>query len=142
LTPASFHAACTSAGASPIKAVLLAGDVVVGAGNIYACEALFQRRHRPAPACHLISRPRAAACWRRCARRWRGAGLGGSTLRDFRDAHGMNGAFQDLRPRCTAARASLSALRRRRCAASCRHSAPPTSAPAASAAEARAVVPA
>ena len=39
-TPARFHAALRGRRA-PIKAVLLAGDVVVGAGNIYACEALW-----------------------------------------------------------------------------------------------------
>ena len=41
LTPEFLHASLQRRRA-PIKAVLLAGDIVVGAGNIYACEALFQ----------------------------------------------------------------------------------------------------
>ena len=81
---------------TPIKCVLLAGDVVVGAGNIYACEALLRRRHRPAHA----GRPHRAdcarrGCWRPCARSSAARmALGGSTLRDFRDAHGAAGAYQ------------------------------------------------
>jgi formamidopyrimidine-DNA glycosylase len=56
-----------------VKTALLGGDIVVGAGNIYACEAL------------------ADAVRRTLARALES---GGSTLRDFRDAHGMAGAFQ------------------------------------------------
>ena len=40
------------------RAVLLAGDVVVGAGNIYACEALHQAGIHPALRADRISRPR------------------------------------------------------------------------------------
>jgi hypothetical protein len=36
---------------SSIKEVLLAGDVVVGVGNIYACEVLFSSRHQADPFC-------------------------------------------------------------------------------------------
>ena len=94
LTPASFHAALHTRRA-PIKAVLLAGDVVVGAGNIYACEALFQAGIHPALRADRISRPRAerllAALRTTLARALE---LGGSTLRDFTDAHGMSGAYQ------------------------------------------------
>jgi formamidopyrimidine-DNA glycosylase len=74
---------------------LLAGDVVVGAGNIYACEALFQAGIDPRLPAHRVSRPRAerllAALRQTLAR---ALTLGGSTLRDFRDAHGMSGAYQ------------------------------------------------
>jgi formamidopyrimidine-DNA glycosylase len=80
---------------APIKAVLLSGQAVVGAGNIYACEALFAAGIDPRlPACRL-SRPRAArllAAVRETLAR--ALELGGSTLRDFRDAHGMDGAYQ------------------------------------------------
>jgi formamidopyrimidine-DNA glycosylase len=75
LTPALSMPRC-SAGGAPIKAVLLAGDVVVGAGNIYACEALFQAGIDPRCAADRISRPRAARCWRRCAHAGARAGAG------------------------------------------------------------------
>lgn len=94
LTPQAFHAALRRR-RSPVKAVLLAGDVVVGAGNIYACEALFQAGIHPALRADRISRPRAA----RLLAALRGTlaralDLGGSTLRDFTDVHGASGAFQ------------------------------------------------
>jgi formamidopyrimidine-DNA glycosylase len=94
LTPAAFHAALQRRHA-PIKAVLLGGDVVVGAGNIYACEALFQAGIHPALRADRLSRPRAA----RLLEALRGTlaralELGGSTLRDFTDVHGASGAFQ------------------------------------------------
>lgn len=94
LTAASFHAALHSRRA-PIKAVLLSGDVIVGAGNIYACEALFQSGIDPRTRASAISRPRAARLLDALRRTLaRALELGGSTLRDFRDAHGMSGAFQ------------------------------------------------
>ncbi len=78
-----------------IKQALLAGDIVVGAGNIYACEALFEAAIDPRLRSEKLSRPRAE----RLAAAVRGTlaralELGGSTLRDFRDTHGMAGAFQ------------------------------------------------
>jgi formamidopyrimidine-DNA glycosylase len=94
LTPASFHAGLQQRSA-PIKSVLLAGELVVGAGNIYACEALFQAGIHPALRADRLSRPRAArllAALR--ATLTRALDLGGSTLRDFTDAHGVSGAFQ------------------------------------------------
>jgi len=78
-----------------IKQALLAGDIVVGAGNIYACEALFEAAIDPRLRSEQLSRPRCE----RLASAVRGTlaralELGGSTLRDFRDTHGMAGAFQ------------------------------------------------
>lgn len=79
-----------------IKQALLAGDVVVGAGNIYACEALFQAGIDPRTPAGRLSRPRCE----RLAQAVRtvlgqAIALGGTTLRDFRDAHGMAGQFQE-----------------------------------------------
>jgi formamidopyrimidine-DNA glycosylase len=46
--------------AAPIKQVLLAGDVVVGVGNIYASEALFMSGIRPTVKANKLSAPRVA----------------------------------------------------------------------------------
>ena len=78
-----------------IKQVLLAGDVVVGVGNIYASEALFLAGIRPTVQACKLSRPR--------VERLRGAIMdvlakaverGGSSLRDFSSADGQAGHFQ------------------------------------------------
>ena len=93
-TPRLFHAALQRRRA-PIKAVLLAGDVVVGAGNIYACEALFQAGIHPALRADRISRPRAQRLLAAVRTTLgRALDLGGSTLRDFTDVHGASGAYQ------------------------------------------------
>ena len=93
-TGAHLHAALKRRRVA-IKLALLAGDIVVGAGNIYACEALFAAGIDPRTRSDRVSRARcerlAAAVRDTLAR---ALALGGSTLRDFRDAHGMAGAFQ------------------------------------------------
>jgi formamidopyrimidine-DNA glycosylase len=90
----AFHARLRQRNA-PIKQVLLAGDVVVGVGNIYASEALFLAGIRPTLRASKISRPRAEKL-RRAVRDVlaRAVQRGGSTLRDFSDAHGEAGLFQ------------------------------------------------
>lgn len=95
LTPAALHAALHPRRSS-IKAALLAGDVVVGAGNIYVSEALHRAGIDPRARCDRLSRPRCArllAALRLTLAR--AIEVGGSTLRDFRDAQGHDGAFQD-----------------------------------------------
>jgi formamidopyrimidine-DNA glycosylase len=94
LTPASFHAALRQRRMS-VKSALLAGEIVVGAGNIYACEALFDAGIDPRTRCHRLSRPRSERLLASVrATLSRALALGGSSLRNFRDAHGVNGAYQ------------------------------------------------
>jgi formamidopyrimidine-DNA glycosylase len=90
----AFHAGLRRRKA-PIKQVLLAGDLVVGVGNIYASEALFLAGIRPTVSSARISRPRAAklhAAVREVLAR--AVAKGGSTLRDFSNAQGESGYFQ------------------------------------------------
>jgi formamidopyrimidine-DNA glycosylase len=80
---------------APIKQVLLAGDIVVGVGNIYACESLFRAGINPKTAAGKISRAR----YDRLAEAIRdilAAAIvqGGSTLRDFIAVNGQSGYFQ------------------------------------------------
>ncbi|MDP9046418.1 MAG: bifunctional DNA-formamidopyrimidine glycosylase/DNA-(apurinic or apyrimidinic site) lyase [Pseudomonadota bacterium] len=93
-TGAHLHAALRGRRVA-IKQALLGGAIVVGAGNIYACEALFEARIDPRTRSDRLS-------LRRCDRLAeavrttlaRALELGGSTLRNFSDAHGMAGQFQ------------------------------------------------
>ena len=80
---------------APIKQVLLAGDIVVGVGNIYACESLFRAGISPKTPASRISRVR----YDRLALAIRdilAAAIvqGGSTLRDFIAVNGQSGYFQ------------------------------------------------
>ena len=80
-----------------VKQALLAGDVVVGAGNIYASECLFRAKIHPAT-------PAARLSYERCERlvvALRGTlkdalESGGSTLRDYVNATGEAGAYFTL----------------------------------------------
>lgn len=78
-----------------IKQLLLAGQVVVGVGNIYACESLFRAAIRPSTAAGRIGLAR----YERLATHIRetlseAIGKGGSTLRDFVGSSGERGYFQ------------------------------------------------
>lgn len=80
---------------APIKTVLLAGDVVVGAGNIYACEALFHARIDPRTPASRIGPTRAARLLAALRQTLTLAlDAGGSSLRNYRNADGAPGAFQ------------------------------------------------
>ncbi len=80
---------------APIKQVLLAGDIVVGVGNIYACESLFKAGINPKTAAGRIGRERydklALAIRQILAE---AIVQGGSTLRDFIAVNGQSGYFQ------------------------------------------------
>tara|TARA_R110001599_G_scaffold64023_3_gene179268 strand:- start:933244 stop:934065 length:822 start_codon:yes stop_codon:yes gene_type:complete len=78
-----------------IKQVLLAGDIVVGVGNIYASESLFRAGIRPSTPAHRISLLR----YTRLAQAIReilsaAIAQGGSTLKDFIGVNGQSGYFQ------------------------------------------------
>ena len=80
---------------APIKQVLLAGDVVVGVGNIYASESLFRAGIHPKTAAQRISLAR----YQKLADAIRvilaaAIDKGGSSLRDFVGADGRSGYFQ------------------------------------------------
>ena len=80
---------------TPIKQALLAGDVVVGVGNIYASEALFGAGIDPRAAAGRISLVRCEKLVESIrATLERALKVGGSTLRDFRNADGQSGYFQ------------------------------------------------
>lgn len=92
--PLRFHAALKQRRA-PIKQVLLAGDIVVGVGNIYASESLFMAGIRPTLRADKLSKPRAIRLHGAIVAVLRRAlALGGSTLRDFSGAEGQSGYFQ------------------------------------------------
>lgn len=78
-----------------IKSVLLAGEAVVGVGNIYASEALFLAGIRPTVSAARLSRPRVSRLHGAIVNVLsRAVEQGGSTLRDFSSASGQAGYFQ------------------------------------------------
>jgi formamidopyrimidine-DNA glycosylase len=94
-TPSVLHAGFEGRRVA-VKQALLAGDVVVGVGNIYCSEALFAAGIDPRLPAQRLSRPRCerlALAIQQVLRR--AVAMGGTTLRDFHDAHGAGGAFQD-----------------------------------------------
>ncbi|MBK9244422.1 MAG: bifunctional DNA-formamidopyrimidine glycosylase/DNA-(apurinic or apyrimidinic site) lyase [Burkholderiales bacterium] len=78
----------------PIKQVLLAGDLVVGVGNIYASESLFEAGIDPRTPAMRLSRPRCERLAQAIrAVLARAIETGGSSLRDFVGADGRSGYF-------------------------------------------------
>jgi len=78
-----------------IKTVLLAGDIVVGVGNIYASESLFRAGIRPSTPAGRLSLARCqrlAVAVREILAE--AIARGGSTLRDFVGSDGSSGYFQ------------------------------------------------
>ena len=99
----AFDADCLATAARgrklAIKQCIMNSHVVVGVGNIYACEALFMAGIHPTRAAGRISRARLAALVA-AIREVLGASIkqGGTTLRDFLHEDGKPGYFkQSLR---------------------------------------------
>jgi formamidopyrimidine-DNA glycosylase len=78
-----------------VKQVLLAGDIVVGVGNIYASESLFRARINPKTPAHRIGLARYEQL-AQAIREILTAAIeqGGSSLRDFLSVNGQSGYFQ------------------------------------------------
>lgn len=90
----AFHAALKHKKAA-IKQVLLAGELVVGVGNIYASEALFLSSIRPTTSAAKLSWPRSAKLHGAIRQVLAQAvAKGGSTLKNFSNADGQTGYFQ------------------------------------------------
>jgi len=80
---------------APIKNVLMDSHIVCGVGNIYANESLFRAGIHPSRAAGRISLPRYARLVQEVRATLNAAiAAGGSTLRDFVQADGSPGYFQ------------------------------------------------
>ena len=81
----------------PIKSLLLGGRVVVGVGNIYACEVLFRAGIRPTVLAQRIGTKRVQKLYEAIRTVLaRAVEMGGTTLRDFSSAQGATGHFQTV----------------------------------------------
>lgn len=79
----------------PIKSLLLGGRVVVGVGNIYACEVLFRAGIRPTVSAQRIGAERVHKLHQAIrVVLAQAVEMGGTTLRDFSNAQGSAGHFQ------------------------------------------------
>jgi formamidopyrimidine-DNA glycosylase len=79
-----------------IKAFLLDQSLIAGVGNIYADEALFRARLHPEYPSDRIPRARGRELYENLGRVLRASiASGGSSIRDYVDAEGNAGSFQD-----------------------------------------------
>ncbi|MDO4937471.1 MAG: bifunctional DNA-formamidopyrimidine glycosylase/DNA-(apurinic or apyrimidinic site) lyase [Sutterellaceae bacterium] len=93
LTPEVFAAAMRKHKQS-VKEVLMAGKVVVGCGNIYCSESLFQAKIDPRRAANRVSADRYGVLLGKIRSVLASAIVaGGSTLRDFHGVDGSDGYF-------------------------------------------------
>jgi formamidopyrimidine-DNA glycosylase len=77
-----------------IKTFLMDAKIIVGVGNIYACEALFRAGVHPERPCASLSAEeyqRLARCIRAILRK--AIKVGGTTFRDFKNSEGEAGYF-------------------------------------------------
>lgn len=93
LTPRRFREALARS-RSPIRSWLLDQRRIAGVGNIYAVEALHRAGIHPWRAANSLSAREAGALLRAVRTVLRAAiRFGGTTIRDYRDAHGGEGRF-------------------------------------------------
>ncbi len=89
-----LHKACQSKSAA-IKSVIMNANIVVGVGNIYANEALFHCGIHPQTPANQISYEQCQALCRQIKKTLKQAiEAGGTTLKDFSNAEGKPGYFQ------------------------------------------------
>ena len=94
-TPEYLYA-LTRRRSAPIKALLMDQRFVVGVGNIYASEVLHRAHVRPGRAAGRITRAEATLLVETIRSVLIEAiAAGGSTIKDYRDANGEAGTFQD-----------------------------------------------
>jgi formamidopyrimidine-DNA glycosylase len=78
-----------------LKSLLLNQTFIAGIGNIYADEILFESRLHPLTPASTLSRKETARLWAAMQSILRRAvAAGGSTIRDYKDADGLDGHFQ------------------------------------------------
>lgn len=81
---------------TPIKALLLDQRRVVGIGNIYACEALWEARVRPSRPAGSLTRPATSRLRRAIVDvLQRAIEMRGTSVDDYVDADGLQGGFQN-----------------------------------------------
>lgn len=82
---------------TPIKTALLDQKLIVGLGNIYVCESLFRSHIHPARAATTLTEAEADSLANAIRTVLEEAiASGGSSLRDYVQADGTKGGFQDL----------------------------------------------
>lgn len=80
---------------SPIKNIIMKAEVVVGIGNIYACESLFRAGISPLKKANLISYSKVRILRQKIKQILLEAiELGGSSIDDYRQVSGKSGDFQ------------------------------------------------
>lgn len=80
----------------PIKPLLMNNELVVGVGNIYACEALFKSRIDPSRKAKSLTKEEISRLIKEIINvLYKAIELGGSTLRDYINTNEQKGNFQN-----------------------------------------------
>jgi formamidopyrimidine-DNA glycosylase len=80
----------------PLKSFLLDQKNIAGLGNIYVCEALFLARLKPTKHARLLTKDQSKKLVKTVQNVLKAAiKAGGSTIRDYKNADGGSGAFQE-----------------------------------------------